>query len=89
MPAEPTEQQWMEIQAALFAGHKIQAIKLYRVAAGVGLKEAKDAMEAYETKLRTEAPDRFTAGSSRGCASMILWFVGFLGAGWGLSKMIA
>jgi ribosomal protein L7/L12 len=29
----------------LLAGHKIQAIKAYRAATGVGLKEAKDAVE--------------------------------------------
>ena len=33
---------------ALQRGHKIEAIRLYREHAGVGLKEAKDVVEAYE-----------------------------------------
>jgi ribosomal protein L7/L12 len=37
------------VMAALAQGHKIQAIKLYREATGVGLKAAKDAVEAMET----------------------------------------
>jgi large subunit ribosomal protein L7/L12 len=32
----------------LAAGHKIEAIKLYRERTGLGLKEAKDAVEALE-----------------------------------------
>ena len=69
---EPTQEQWMQIQAALFAGRKIQAIKAYREATGVGLKEAKDAMEAYEVRLRQEHPDRFTAAPKSGCMGVIL-----------------
>ena len=69
---EPSEQAWMAIQTELFAGRKIQAIKLYRQASGLGLKEAKDAMEAYEVKLREQAPDRFTSTAKSGCAGMIV-----------------
>ena len=36
------------IQDALMRGNKIQAIKLYREQYGVGLKEAKDAIDAME-----------------------------------------
>jgi ribosomal protein L7/L12 len=36
------------VLAALSAGKKIEAIKLYRQRTGVGLKEAKDAVEAME-----------------------------------------
>ena len=77
-PTEPTQDQWMAIQADLFAGRKIQAIKTYREASGLGLKEAKDAMEAYEARLRQEHPDRFTAAPSKGCVSTILLFLGVL-----------
>jgi hypothetical protein len=80
---EPTEEEWMAIQAQLFAGRKIQAIKLYRLASGVDLKAAKDAMDAYEVRLRQESPDRFTAAPSKGCASMILLFVLAAAAGAG------
>jgi ribosomal protein L7/L12 len=38
--------QLAQIRAALATGNKIEAIKLYRAATGVGLKEAKDAVEA-------------------------------------------
>ena len=74
---EPTTEQWQEIQAHLFAGRKIQAIKLYRETAGVGLKEAKDAMEAYALKLHEQSPERFTHDPSKksGCAGMILLFL--------------
>jgi LSD1 subclass zinc finger protein len=37
-----------EIRSLSFAGNKIAAIKLYRETYGVGLKEAKDAVEALE-----------------------------------------
>jgi hypothetical protein len=49
------------INEALFAGRLIEAIKIYRVATGCGLKEAKDFVEALETRLRGEMPERFTA----------------------------
>jgi hypothetical protein len=70
---DPTTEQWQQIQAELFAGRKIQAIKLYREATGVGLKEAKEAMEAYAQELHQQAPERFAKGPARsGCAGMIL-----------------
>ena len=38
---------WMsEVHALVASGNKIQAIKVYRERTGVGLKEAKDAVEA-------------------------------------------
>ena len=75
---EPTTEQWQEIQAHLFAGRKIQAIKLYREATACGLAEAKDAMDAYAARLRQEAPDRFTAPEKAGCFSVILLATGVL-----------
>lgn len=45
--ASPPPQAWMaEVQALVRGGKKIAAIKLYREKTGVGLKEAKDAVEA-------------------------------------------
>jgi ribosomal protein L7/L12 len=41
-----------EIAEAIRSGRKIEAIKLYREAHGVGLKEAKDAVDAYEAAVR-------------------------------------
>ena len=86
---QPTQEQWIEIQTDLFAGRKIQAIKTYREASGLGLKEAKDAMEAYEARLREEHPDRFTAAPAKGCMSMVLLFLGSLAAAGAIVKFFA
>ena len=44
---EQAQDSWMdEVQALANSGRKIEAIKVYREATGVGLKEAKDAVEA-------------------------------------------
>lgn len=48
-PADPITP---EIAAAVRSGRKIEAIKLYREAHRVGLKEAKDAVDAYEAATR-------------------------------------
>ena len=42
-----------EIEAALIAGHKIAAIKLYRKMYGTDLKGAKDSVDAIEARLKT------------------------------------
>ncbi|HLF89290.1 MAG TPA: ribosomal protein L7/L12 [Anaerolineales bacterium] len=44
---------WTRIREQLAAGRKIEAIKIYREQTGVGLKEAKDAVEMFE---RGQAP---------------------------------
>ena len=49
-PEEPSETN--AIRTAMLAGNKILAIKLYRELYGVGLKEAKDAVEALEWNIR-------------------------------------
>lgn len=41
-----------EIEAQIRSGHLIDAIKLYREKNGVGLKEAKDAVEAWRNRMR-------------------------------------
>ena len=41
------------IEAALIAGHKIEAIKLYRKMYGTDLKGAKDSVDAIEARLKT------------------------------------
>ena len=54
-PAEFIPQQSQQNEAiwsALMAGNKILAIKLYREQYGVGLKEAKDAIDAMEGQYR-------------------------------------
>ncbi|CAM3689074.1 ribosomal protein L7/L12 [Nocardioides zeicaulis] len=45
--AAPDAQAWLaEVQELVRLGKKVQAIKVYRERTGVGLKEAKDAVEA-------------------------------------------
>lgn len=60
-----------EITQAIFAGRKIEAIKLYREATGQGLKEAKAFIEALTDRLREEHPDRVPAPTS-GCGAAVL-----------------
>ena len=83
MPSTLTTEQWQSIETALFAGQKIQAIKLYREYAGCDLRDAKESVEAYEAKLRTEFPDRFTAAPATkvGCSSKAAIFLLLLVAG--------
>ncbi len=61
------------LTAALFAGNKIEAIKIYRNASGGGLKEAKQAMDALEADLRKECPENFTFAAKQGCLGLILF----------------
>ena len=61
-----------QIEAALFAGKKIQAIRLHRQATGQGLKESKDFIEALEVELRRTEPLRFTAPPAKGCGLTVL-----------------
>jgi len=75
------------LRELLFAGRKIEAIKLYREMTGLGLKEAKEAVEGLESSLRKEMPDRFkTPPAKGGClgaaavvgvcvATGLYWFV--------------
>ena len=67
-----TEQQQQAINADIFGGRKIEAIKLYREATGAGLKEAKDVVEEIEKDLRQREPNKFAkpAGKS-GCMSVV------------------
>jgi hypothetical protein len=63
------------IRDALFAGRKIEAIKLYREHSGLGLKESKDFIERLERELREREPDRFTVPPGRGgCAAVAAVF---------------
>jgi ribosomal protein L7/L12 len=64
-----TPQQTDTIIDSLYAGHKIEAIKLYREATHTGLAEAKDFVEKLEMELRAKHPDKFKAApGGKGCA---------------------
>lgn len=73
MTSPLTEEQGHAIEDAVFAGNKINAIKLYREATGEGLKESKDFVDALELDLRRESPERFTKAAGRtGCTGVLL-----------------
>ena len=77
-----TPEQQKQIDALLTGRQKIQAIKLYRDWAQVGLKQAKDAVDAREAELRKEFPQSFSSKPS-GCFSMVLLALsGVAGAAW-------
>ena len=61
-----------QIEAALFAGQKINAIKLYRASTGEGLKEAHDFITALEAELRRTEPTKFSAPAAKGCGVGVL-----------------
>nr|WP_298166805.1 ribosomal protein L7/L12 [uncultured Pseudomonas sp.] len=69
-----------EVMAALERGHKIEAIKLLRELKGVGLKEAKDAVDRYKPGRSSMAADSVVRPGSNGY-SPLLWLVllGLLG----------
>ena len=52
-PGEETEE---HVDRLLQRGHKIQAIKVYRALHGVGLKEAKEAVERRQGQLPPSGP---------------------------------
>lgn len=67
MPHNLSDEQWQQIEADLFAGRKIQAIKLFRESTNSGLKEAKDVLDEHERVLREQFPEKFTASKQVGC----------------------
>jgi ribosomal protein L7/L12 len=55
-----------EVRDLLFSGRKIEAVKHYREATGVGLKEAKDAVEALERGANSPYPAVSVGGAPAG-----------------------
>ncbi len=58
-----------EVVSLLEQGKKIQAVKLYRERTGVGLKEAKDAVDAVAAERHILTP------SGSGCLGIVLFFL--------------
>jgi len=71
-----TEQQEKQILEAIFANRKIEAIKLYRMATGEGLKESKEFVEELAAKLYADSPERFARKPGVGCAAAIMLAIG-------------
>lgn len=75
------EDQANKIREALFSGQKILAIKFYREQTGIGLAEAKDAVEKLEAELRSASPEQFSAKpAGAGCmpllvAGAVVWWM--------------
>lgn len=68
-----TPAQENEIDETICSGRKIEAIKLYRKTAGVGLKEAKEAVEQREKSLRKQSSHRFEkAAAKAGCFGVVI-----------------
>ena len=53
--ATPSADAMQEVSALVTAGKKIEAIRVYRTAAGVDLKDAKDAVDALEARINPAA----------------------------------
>lgn len=71
------EEKLTAISNALFAARKIEAIKIYRQCTGVGLYEAKQAVEAIEADLRSASPEKFSRAPGKGCLGVTVSMVAF------------
>lgn len=76
------------VQAALRAGQKIDAIRLMREATGLGLKEAKDAVEAFQSGQApgTLSPGEVRRGPGAGSVLIAIVAVAALAAAWWLGR---
>lgn len=72
---ELSDDQAKKIAAAILAGNTIAAIKLYREATGVGLKEAKTEIDRIRAELAGEHPEALQKHKT-GCAPILI--LGFL-----------
>jgi hypothetical protein len=83
---ELSEEQWKSIDPHLLSGHKIQAIKVYREITGVGLAEAKDAVEQRHRQLEPESVH--ATGKAKGCVTILCVAAGLsLSAAWAWVRM--
>ncbi|NOZ21277.1 MAG: hypothetical protein GXP25_09320 [Planctomycetes bacterium] len=73
MGDRPTEEQIQQINEALFAGRRVEAIKLYREFTGQGLKEAHDFIDVVHQELREKCPEKFeeSADKPKGCLGLL------------------
>lgn len=77
-----------EVESAIYAGKKIEAIKLYRTAVpGTDLVDAKKAIEDLEDRLRRDHPENFgPPGSKTGCLGILVILAALAG---GLASLAA
>lgn len=77
MPENLTAPQRQSLENLLYEGRKIEAIKLYRQATGGDLRDAKQAVDAFESQLRQQWPQRFVARKA-GCGTAAVIFLLFM-----------
>ena len=65
------DQDRQAIENSIFAGRKIEAIKLYRTSTSADLAEAKKAVEDMEVDLRSRCPENFRANKV-GCTGVLI-----------------
>ena len=75
MANELTPEQLTAIGNAIYAGNKIEAIKLYRTATGHDLKDSKDAVEKLAAELEAGNPAMFARQQSQSgsLATLVFW----------------
>jgi hypothetical protein len=70
-----------QVQAAIFNGQKIMAIRIYRQDTGASLTDAKAAVDKLEAEWRTVSPEKFQALPARkkGCGGIcMILVIGFV-----------
>jgi hypothetical protein len=72
MSADLSDDQVQQIMAAVFAGEKIRAIRIYRAATNTSLVDAKNFVEALEARLRLQSPEKFTTPPTQGSCGRTL-----------------
>ncbi len=87
MNSSVPDEQLAAIKEALFAGRKIEAIKIYRQSTGGALKDAKDAIDELEAALRMASPERFSTRKPGSCMTAFA-FIGMavLAAWWTFAR---
>jgi ribosomal protein L7/L12 len=75
MTNELTPEQLTHVSNALYAGNKIEAIKLFRTATGKDLKDSKDAVEKLAVELEAQNPAMFAKQrrQSGSMATLVFW----------------
>jgi hypothetical protein len=76
-----TTDEWRKLESAIFAGKKIEAIKILRaIIPEADLAQAKAYVEKMEQDLRASAPEKFSAPAGKsGCMGLIMLGLGSAG----------
>lgn len=83
--SELSDEQWEAVEECLYAGRKIEAIKLFREATGADLKKCKELLDGHEEELREQFPDRFKTAANSGCGTAVL--IGLIVTGLAVTSM--